>query len=37
MAQAIKYGKSIKNFIVENLDQLFTEGTLEDKVCAFFC
>lgn len=32
MSRSIKFGKNIKNFVLENLDKLFTEESLEDKV-----
>ena len=32
MSRSIKFGKSIKNFVIDNLDKLFTEESLEDKI-----
>ena len=32
MTRSLKYGKNIKNFVLENLDQIFTEESLNDKI-----
>lgn len=32
MTRSLKFGKMLKNFVVSNLDKLFTEESLEDKI-----